>query len=92
MSSKKVEIAEAALRAYPATDYDEYFSQVAEFTGCSVTEVEEILHDLTVDKTLTDLHVMILNPTPRIEGDAKIVQPWYKKGEMWGQPRISHRP
>lgn len=89
MSPKEQEIAEAALRDYPAADYEELFSQIAEYTGCTVEEVEEIIGDLTTDKTLNDKHLPMLNPTPQVDGPAKIVQSWYEKGEMWGRPRIT---
>ena len=79
-------IAEAALRGYPAADHEELFSQIADYTGYSVEEVEEILGNLTADKTLTDRFVPILNPTAQKAG-FEIVQAWYEKGPMWNEPR-----
>ena len=91
MSPKERAIAEAALRGYPAADFDELFSQIAEYTGYARDEVEEIISDLTTDKTLTERIEPILDPTPRIEGSVQIVQAWYEKGPMWDQPRLPVR-
>jgi hypothetical protein len=91
MSPKEQVIAEAALRGYPAADYEELFAQIAEYTGYTVDEVEEIIADLTTDKALNDRHVPMLHPTPQVDGPAKIVQSWYEKGEMWGRPRMTLR-
>jgi hypothetical protein len=89
MSEKEVAIAKAALRDYAAADYVELFAEIAEFTGYPPAEVQEILHELTVDHTLSETYVPMLNPTPQIEGPAKFVQTWYTKGKMWGQPRMT---
>jgi hypothetical protein len=64
MSPKEQAIADAALRAYPASDYVELLSQIAEVTGFAVDEAEEILTDLTGDKTLIERIEPISNPTP----------------------------
>jgi hypothetical protein len=87
MSPKERAIAEAALRLYSASNYEELFSEIAEYTGYSANDVEQILNDLITDKTLTDKYVPMLNPTPQLEGPAKIAQAWYEKGPMWDQPR-----
>jgi hypothetical protein len=92
MSDKEEAIAEAALRDYAAADYDDLFLEIAEYTGYPAAEVEEILHELTVDKTLIETYVQMLNPTPQIEGPAKLVQAWYEKGPMWGRPRMTLHP
>jgi hypothetical protein len=92
MSDKEEAIAESALRDYAAADYDELFSEIAEYTGYPAAEIEEILDELTADKTLIETYVQMLNPTPQIEGPAKLVQPWYEKGPMWGRPRMTLHP
>jgi hypothetical protein len=87
MSPKEQAIAEAALRPYPASDYDELFDEIAEYTGYSREDVEDIINDLVVDKTLIDKHVPMLDPTPVGTG---IVKECYDKGPMWGNPnRVS---
>ena len=47
---------------------------------------QDIIGELTSDKTLNDKYVPMLNPTPQVDGPAKIVQSWYEKGELWGPP------
>jgi hypothetical protein len=91
MSPKEQAIAEAALRAYPAANFDELFSQVAEYTGYPRNEVEEVISDLTADQTLTARIEPMLHPTPQIEDSVQIVQPWYDKGPMWDCPRVPVR-
>jgi hypothetical protein len=92
MSVKEEAIAEAALRDYAAGDYDELYAEIAEYTGYLAAEVEQILGELIVDQTLSETHAQMLNPTPQIEGPGEIVQAWYKKGPMWGEPRITIHP
>lgn len=92
MSEKEEAIAVAALRDYAAGDYDELFAEIADYTGYPAEEVEQILYDLVVDKTLSETNVQMLSPTPQIEGPGKIVQAWYKKGPMWDTPRMTIRP
>lgn len=75
-------IAEAALRPYSASGYDEFYSKVAEYTGFAADDVEEIIDDLTTDKTLVAKIEPILNPTPKPAGTIEIVQQWYEKGPM----------
>ena len=87
MSPKEQAIADAALRSYSASNYEELFSEIAEYTGYPAEEVEQILLDLTSDRTLTDKYVQLLNPTPQLRGPVQIAQAWYEKGPMWGQPR-----
>lgn len=80
------------MRDYAAGDYEELFMEIAEYTGYPAAEVDEILHELTVDKTLIETYVPMLNPTPQIEGPAKVVRAWYKKGPMWSQLRMTLHP
>ncbi|MDE3201732.1 MAG: hypothetical protein KGN79_12520 [Acidobacteriota bacterium] len=91
MSEKEELIAVAALREYAASDYDEFFAEIADYTGYPAAEVEEILADLVVDKTLSETYVQMLSPAPQIEGPGKIVRAWYEKGPMWNTPRTTNR-
>ncbi|MGA2771289.1 MAG: hypothetical protein ABSG26_10790 [Bryobacteraceae bacterium] len=91
MSPKEMAIAEAALKRYPATNFVQLYSQIAAATGFSVDEVEEVLNDLTADFTL---RLRVDPMTKRAEvgpGPIMIVEAWYEKGEMWGQPRMPLR-
>jgi hypothetical protein len=92
MSEKEEAIAVSALRDYAAGDYDELFAEIADYTGYPAAEVERILADLIVDKTLSETYVQMLSPTTQIEGPGKIVQAWYEKGPMWDTPRTTVRP
>jgi hypothetical protein len=86
MSPKETAIAEAAIKPVLADNYEEFYSLIAASTGATAEEVEEIIGDLTTDKTLNDLFVQILGPT-----DVAKLQSWYEKGMMWGQPRMTLR-
>jgi hypothetical protein len=89
MSPKEHAVADAALRPYSCASYDEVFSKIAEHVGASVEDVEQIIDDLIADKTITDRYVPMLAPTPQVDGPFQIAQPWYEKGEFWGQPRMT---
>ena len=91
MSPKEQAIAEAALRGYPAVDFDELFSQIAEYTSYPRDEVEEVISELTTDKTLIQRIEPMLDQTPQIPGSVQVVQSWYEKGPMWDWPRVPAR-
>jgi hypothetical protein len=91
MSPKETVIAEAAIKAYPSSDYIQLHAQIATATGYSVEEVEEIIGDLTADFTLRDCATAAINRAEDADSPKRIAKAWYEKGELWGSPRMTLR-
>jgi hypothetical protein len=52
MSPKEIAIAEAAIKPYSASDYEDLHKQIAQATGYSIEDVDGVIDDCTADKTL----------------------------------------
>jgi hypothetical protein len=87
MSPKETAIAEAAIKASPATEYREVHAQIATATGYSVAEVEAVITHLTKkDFILCDCVTPALNRSADPDAPKQIIKAWYEKGEMWVRP------
>ena len=79
--SKEKVVAEAAVRPYEAEHYLDLHSQIAATTGLPLAEVEQMIHELIVEKTLTVRIEPMLNPRPK-----PILESWYEEGDGWDLP------
>ena len=88
MSSKELAIIEAALKPYPASDWEDLYQQIAKATGYTVDDVEGVLGDATADFTLNSRIEPMLGMSSVREVEVDVPQIWYEKGERWGEPRM----
>jgi hypothetical protein len=88
MSPKEIAIAEAAIKPYSASDYEDLHKQIAQATGYSIEDVDGVIDDCTADKTLFARIEPMLDQRSPGDVQVDVPQTWYEKGQMWGQPRM----